>query len=165
MGIDGSCRMYLKFKDKADVDKFVEDFIKALDATKCDKDVACDKLDGNVVNIINKDDRSFFIERWVFSIMLERKKTNDSYYEDYENWGKNFVDISRKYKAIVEVWAEYDSNISACQHSIHYYGETLLEEQKPFTFIDENSSEEEKAEEAFYEKIVPNFKNYGKMTI
>lgn len=165
MGIDGSCNMYLKFKDKADVDRFVEDFIKALDATKCGEDIICDKLDGNVVNVINKDDRSFFIECWVFSIMLERKKTNYGYREDYENWGENFVDISRKYKAIVEVWAEYDSNISACQHRIFYYGETVLEEAEPFMFIDEKSSEEEKAKEAFYEKIVPNFKNYGKMTI
>ena len=168
MGFDGSCKLFLKAKSEDVAKKFYDDVISALDSTGCNKDGFDVRQNGRIVEVASGNDRSFFLQRWVLSILLWRKKVKAAWGgTDWEEWGDNFADVSRKYNAALEVWASYDSSISAYQHSVYYNGTVIIEESRPFCMIEDmkNATEDEIAEEAFYEKMLPNFKNYGKMTI
>lgn len=168
MGFDGSCKLFLKAKSEDVAKQFYDDVKSAWESTNCHKDRFDVRQNGCVVEVVSGDDRSFFLQHWVLSILLGRKKVDAACGRtDWENWGDNFTDVSRKYNAALEFWANYDSSISAYQHEVYYNGTVLIEESRPFCmFADmKDATEDEIAEEAFYEKMLPNFKNYGKMTI
>lgn len=167
MGIDGSCKLFLKAKSEDVAKKFYDDVKSACKSTGCGEDHFDVSQNGCIVEVKSGNDRSFFLQRWVFSILLGRKKVNVSWGTDWEEWGENFADVSRKYNAALEVWASYDSSMSEDQHGVYYNGKTLIEESRPFCLIADmkHATEDEIEEEAFYEKMLPNFNNYGKMTI
>ena len=167
MGFDGSCKLFLKAKSEDVAKKFYDDVKSAWESTGCSKDHFDVSQNGCIVEVVSGNDRSFFLRRWVLSILLGRKEVKVSWGTDWEKWGENFADVSRKYNAALEVWANYDSSISAYQHGVYYKGRVLIDEMRPFCMVADmkHATEDEIEEEAFYEKMLPNFNNYGKMTI